>query len=408
MLNQLMILNPAKRARKRADIRYPRRGPMIASGTYETGVSYPPLMYIERVVRKGDFGLIAFGAYSAFGLIGPEQGGVALVSEKHKSVVGTKTIPYDPRGRDAEITAFLKAARGKTWFNVARERGYDLRYSAVPNPYPASANPRRPFEGNPGRDYHQQMADHHRRLAALAGQRTTKELGREDYEAAHDAFEDARYHESARQIEQRSVGASPNPVYAQPPEDFSEYTTRELSRLYKRVADALDRKTGAEFDETVAWVKAAAKELSRRRRKSPRKRSRKAKNPGASKGYKTFHGRAPKTATSIKVPKGFPRKLWKLGKHARTILKSGEILRGGTVAAGSGNTIYLLGVRAAGNGPAKGRVAQIEYTPQKNSARHGPTYFHTYKSPPAIRRAGKGFYIIRGARQKLTSRGIVG
>jgi len=131
-------------------------------------------------------------------------------------------------------------------------------------------------------------------------------------------------------------------------------------------------------------------------------------NPGTAAGYKKFHGNPPDKGLEIKVPEGFPTKLWLLGDHHRTVLESGSVLSGGLVCAGTGNTIYLVGVKKNAAPGKSGRVTQIEYTPRKNSGKHGPTYYHPYKTPPKITKVKAGYYIIRGARQKLTSRGIIG
>jgi len=62
--------------------------------------SLPPFMFVERHETFGDLGVIAFGAYNAFGLIGSEKGGVGIVLEKpQKAVLATRNIPWDPQAR---------------------------------------------------------------------------------------------------------------------------------------------------------------------------------------------------------------------------------------------------------------------------------------------------------------------
>jgi hypothetical protein len=108
---------------------FPPKGSMIAGGTYDTGVNLPPFQYIEAYGRKGDFALIAFGAYNAFGLIGPEQGGVALVNEKKKNVVGTIVIPYN---REKRWDMFQQIYHAINWPWAAKNSGFGMRY--MPNP----------------------------------------------------------------------------------------------------------------------------------------------------------------------------------------------------------------------------------------------------------------------------------
>jgi hypothetical protein len=56
--------------------------------------------FVERYETFGDLGVIAYGAYNAFGLIGPEKGGIAITLEKpNKAVVATKDFPYRPDQR---------------------------------------------------------------------------------------------------------------------------------------------------------------------------------------------------------------------------------------------------------------------------------------------------------------------
>jgi len=74
------------------------------AGYDDTLPSEKPFMFVERHERRGDLGVIAFGAYNAFGLIGSEKGGVGVVLEKpEKSVLATKSIPWNPAARDVEV-----------------------------------------------------------------------------------------------------------------------------------------------------------------------------------------------------------------------------------------------------------------------------------------------------------------
>ena len=110
---------------------FPATGAMVATGTSPTGVNMPPFQYVEEYARQGRLGLIAFGAYNAFGLIGPEQGGVALVDEKARQVLGTVTIPYS---REARGAMFERIFGSRDWFLAAREAGFGMRFEKRPNP----------------------------------------------------------------------------------------------------------------------------------------------------------------------------------------------------------------------------------------------------------------------------------
>lgn len=71
--------------------------------------SMPPFMFVEKHQVYGDLGVIAFGAYNAFGLIGSEKGGVAVVLEKpSKAVLATKDIPWDPSARSIEFNRIVE------------------------------------------------------------------------------------------------------------------------------------------------------------------------------------------------------------------------------------------------------------------------------------------------------------
>lgn len=66
-------------------------------------------MFVERHETFGDLGVISFGAYNAFGLIGSEKGGVAVVLEKpHKAVLATKDIAWRPDLRAEEFDLIVE------------------------------------------------------------------------------------------------------------------------------------------------------------------------------------------------------------------------------------------------------------------------------------------------------------
>lgn len=74
--------------------------------------SKPPFMWIEserafNTDNGEEVRVIAFGAFNAKGLIGPEKGGVAVVNETRKAVIATKDIPYDPAQRAVEVTGLI-------------------------------------------------------------------------------------------------------------------------------------------------------------------------------------------------------------------------------------------------------------------------------------------------------------
>lgn len=71
--------------------------------------SLPPFMFVENHKTFGDIGVIAFGAYNAFGLIGSEKGGIGIVLEKpHKAVLATKDIPWNPAQRAVEFNRVVE------------------------------------------------------------------------------------------------------------------------------------------------------------------------------------------------------------------------------------------------------------------------------------------------------------
>ena len=62
-----------------------------------------PLEWIEQEFFSNGLGVISFGAYNAFGLIGPEGGGVAIVNTIDPSIIAIKTIPYSIDKRKIEF-----------------------------------------------------------------------------------------------------------------------------------------------------------------------------------------------------------------------------------------------------------------------------------------------------------------
>lgn len=76
---------------------------LSGAGYDERLPSMKPFEWVEHYRRIGDLAVLAYGAYNAFGLIGPEKGGVAVVLEEpQKSVLATKDLPYDPLSRAQE------------------------------------------------------------------------------------------------------------------------------------------------------------------------------------------------------------------------------------------------------------------------------------------------------------------
>jgi len=87
-----------------------KRGP----GYNQSLPSKLPFMWIEHeqafeFKTAGRIRIIAFGAYNALGLIGPEKGGVAVVHEDPNFVIATKDFPYDPAGRLREYSKLVLA-----------------------------------------------------------------------------------------------------------------------------------------------------------------------------------------------------------------------------------------------------------------------------------------------------------
>lgn len=100
-------------------------------GYDESRPSMPPFMWVERKERVGSLAILAFGAYNAFGLIGTEKGGVAIVDEERKLVLATRDIPFNAARRGREVDDLMAVARegGEAGFlGRARERdGYEWR-----------------------------------------------------------------------------------------------------------------------------------------------------------------------------------------------------------------------------------------------------------------------------------------
>lgn len=79
------------------------------SGYDDTLPSMHPFMFVENHQTFGDLGVISFGAYNAFGLIGSEKGGIAIVLEKpSKAVLATKDFPWRPDLRTEEFARVVE------------------------------------------------------------------------------------------------------------------------------------------------------------------------------------------------------------------------------------------------------------------------------------------------------------
>jgi hypothetical protein len=91
-------------------------------------------MFIECKITMGSIAVLAFGAYNAFGLIGPEKGGVAVVHERGKRfVIATVDIPYsiNKRAKEANDVAFVLEPiqdDPSAIVDVLKKRGYDVRF----------------------------------------------------------------------------------------------------------------------------------------------------------------------------------------------------------------------------------------------------------------------------------------
>ena len=84
----------------------------MGNGYDEKLPSILPFMWVEekRPIPKGG-AVISYGAYNAFGLIGSEKGGVAIVSEDPPAVLATIDIPWDPPARAALVQQVCSATR---------------------------------------------------------------------------------------------------------------------------------------------------------------------------------------------------------------------------------------------------------------------------------------------------------
>jgi hypothetical protein len=131
-------------------------------------------------------------------------------------------------------------------------------------------------------------------------------------------------------------------------------------------------------------------------------------NPTPHQGFETFHGASPDRSRRVKVPKGWPRKLWMLGSLKLLELKSGRRISGGTVCAATGNRIYIINAHYTGRLSPGERAAQIEYIAPSVSERAGPVWFHPFDKPPSVRETAHGFLTLTGKGLRLTRRGIVG
>jgi hypothetical protein len=163
----------------------------------------------------------------------------------------------------------------------------------------------------------------------------------------------------------------------------------------KSLVERLESRLSREETDKAYW---------RRARGNPAKRS----NPTPRQGFETFHGAAPDRSRRVKVPPGWPTKLWMLGRLKLLILKSGRRISGGTVCAAAGNRIYIVNAHYTGRLSPGERAAQIEYVTPSVSERAGPVWFHPFDSPPSVRETVHGFLMLTGKGLRLTRRGIVG
>jgi len=117
----------------------------------ETLPSEPPFMWIEStrefvLGEEDSVFVMAFGAYNAKGLIGPELGGVAVVHHEQKFVIATKTVPHSIKSRKTEFLGTCTLLEDglnleKDAFELRRDlcsllrcRGYDLRIKLPEEP----------------------------------------------------------------------------------------------------------------------------------------------------------------------------------------------------------------------------------------------------------------------------------
>jgi hypothetical protein len=444
---------------------------------------------VEEYARKGRLGLIAFGAYNAFGLIGPEQGGVALVDEKLRQVLGTIVVPYS---REKRGVIFERIFGSRDWFIAAREAGFGMRFERQPNPlglsyaerlaeeakagklpklilesrtdldgsrhwylYPQGAMEvtlaRAPFtqrgldrlkgyakkyygvtvfegfrsQGNPGEAWHLQEADEAKKLRAAGHTQSFRDYY-EGQEAAHlhSAYESKSKHLNPEEPDQDSVREL---------DLFAENTFALYSQFQSIIKNLQHKMVKGTYDPVLApqlwrfWYDNAArlykKEFGygfspavRQQAAVERARDEEQKirggeyreNPTPADGFRTFHHADPDRNRAVQVPKGWPRQLWMLGSLKKLELASGQVVRGGTVAASRGNKMYVLGARYSGKLCPRARAVKIEYVTPSVSERAGPVWYHPFKRPPAVREWTRGYLTLAGKGIKLTRRGIVG
>lgn len=417
----------------------PNLNSVIATGTTDTGKNMIPFMFVELYATKGRLGLIAFGAYNAMGLIGPEKGGVALVDEKLHQVLGTHDVPYSRRGREQ---LFRQVYESANWFAAATALGFGMRFDREPNPrlklhgfdglekdtagrgltwkplkkhpgiewtryrIPGQRHPEVSFRlksrpetqtgnleylermGNPGAKWHRQEAGELRKIAA--------ELPVDDHAAALDMVYQAERHEL--DAEQGYTGKRWHGRMARSEmQSALKYPTGKAHQMSLAgfVASRHSEEESEHYMEP-GWDERAAKRRAR------------GGNPTPAQGFQTFHHAAPDRTRRVKVPQGWPTKLWMLGALKLLILSSGKRIRGGTVCAATGNRMFIVNANYTGRlGPGE-RATQIEYVTPSVSERAGPVWFHPFDNPPPVKEAGHGFLTLAGKGIRLTRRGIVG
>ena len=129
-----------------------------------------------------------------------------------------------------------------------------------------------------------------------------------------------------------------------------------------------------------------------------------AGSPEAS--YRAFHQVNVDKRSKVKVPEGWPRKLWYLGALVSLLTDDHRRISGGKVAvAGDGKHLFILGSETR---LTACRVEEIQYHPPAKSKRAGAIYVHKFDNPPYLYNRGGGNYEIAGQGLKLTRRGIVG
>jgi len=356
---RMVRINPCGSRRRNIAIRQPRRvkpgqvtlyppisNSMIATGTHDTGKNLPPFMFVEIHARKGRLGLIAFGAYNAMGLIGPEKGGVALVDEQAHEVLGTRDVPYSRKNREL---LFRQVYESDNWFAAATALGFGMRFDREPNP----RLKRHGFDGLE---------------KDTAGRGLVwRPLKR------HPGIEWTRYRIPGQRHPEVSFRLKGRPETETGNLEYLERMGNPGAKWHKEFVD-LDR----------------------------------AGNPTPAQGFQKFHHAAPDRTRRVKVPAGWPTKLWMLGSLKLLILSSGRKIHGGTVCAATGSRIFIVNANYTGRlGPGE-RATQIEYVTPSVSERAGPVWFHPFDNPPPVREAGHGFLTLAGKGIRLTRRGIVG